>query len=111
MCAVSSHSISRRATRAKSARCLKKSQRRSAQLLDQLGCKLAERVVARAHHDDAVARAGECQEPRRDLRSAGKMFCLSAGLADARDDGLAPDRTIDRATEIDRVGEHQHVLV
>jgi len=66
-----------------------------------------ERVVARAHDDDAVARLGEGGKGGGAGFAGGDM--LGGGAVDLRDDLRGADRAVHRAAEIDWVAEQDVV--
>src|SRR3569832_2849031 len=73
-------------------------------------CEPRQRVVARAHHYDAVTRTGGCNQPG----AAGGAISKDMGVASARcnapHDIDGRDAAVRGAAEIDRLGHQKLVL-
>src|SRR5262249_12671125 len=70
----------------------------------QLACELRQRIVARAHDDDAIAATRQLDQHVAAGGAVGKSKRLSTTPLDFANDIAAADAAVDRAAEINRLG-------
>ena len=78
--------------------------------MHQLGGERAQRIVARAHDDDAIAGLGKLQQLVATRGAFGERHRLQAARADTSDDVFARDSTIDSAAEIDGIAHQGEIF-
>ena len=81
----------------------------AAEPLHQVGGEERQRVVARAHDDDAVAGPGQRKQPLAAGVAVGERLGAAAARRHAAAMSRADDAAVGRAAEIDRLGHQEHV--
>ena len=76
----------------------------------QLAGELRKRIVARAHHHDAIARTGQPDQQVATGGAVRKSKGLAATPLDFAHDRVAADAAVDRAAEVNGLGHDQNVL-
>src|SRR4051794_27968022 len=66
----------------------------------ELACELRKRIVARAHHHDAIARTGQPDQQVATGGTVRKSKGLAATALDFAHDRVAADAAVDRAAEV-----------
>ena len=77
----------------------------------ELTCELRKRIVARAHHYDAIATTSQ---PDQQVATGGairKSKGLSTTPLDFANNIVAADAAVDRAAEVNGLGHDQNVLI
>ena len=74
-------------------------------------CELRKRIVARAHDHDAIPMAGQLDQHVATPHTICKSKGFPAGPLDFANNIVAADTSVDRATEINRLGHNQNVFI